>query len=79
MAAAKQAFVFPLPLGKTWGVKVDGKQISPNYDTQAVAIVFARTWLLGNGGGELVILGEDGKIRAKDTIYPGNDPRNTRG
>jgi ABC-type branched-subunit amino acid transport system ATPase component len=31
------------------------------------------------GGGELNIHGRDGQIRAKDTIAPGNDPRNIRG
>jgi hypothetical protein len=36
--------------------------------------------MLGNqGGGELTIMGVDGKIRAKDTVEPGNDPRKIKG
>jgi hypothetical protein len=30
------------------------------------------------GGGELITKGENGKIRSKDTIKPGNDPRNIK-
>jgi hypothetical protein len=30
------------------------------------------------GGGELIIKGLDGKIRSKDTIAPGNDPRSIK-
>jgi hypothetical protein len=39
----------------------------------------ARGYLSRSGGGELNIHGKDNKIRAKDTIDPGNDPRNTSG
>jgi hypothetical protein len=30
--------------------------------------------LFRSGGGELKVMGRDGKIRSKDTIAPGNDP-----
>jgi len=31
--------------------------------------------MLGNqGGGELTVMGRNGRIRSKDTIPPGNDP-----
>jgi len=30
--------------------------------------------LKNQGGGELTIKAKNGKIRSKDTIYPGNDP-----
>ncbi len=35
--------------------------------------------LANEGGGELTTKGVNGKIRAKDTIAPGNDPRKTYG
>ena len=73
MAAAQQAFV--VPVGDLWVVKVGGVEKSERYALQSTAITFARTWLRMSGGGELVILGEDGKIRDKDTVAPGNDPR----
>ncbi|WP_371129527.1 DUF2188 domain-containing protein [Arthrobacter sp. ov407] len=39
----------------------------------------ARGYLARYGGGELNIHGKDNKVQAKDTIDPGNDPRNIRG
>lgn len=75
--AAQQAFV--IPVGTFWVVKVNGTTIGDTHRTQALAVSAARTWLQQHSGGELVILGQDGKIRDKDTVYPGNDPRNTRG
>lgn len=47
--------------------------------TQYEAINAARNDLRNSGGGELIIHGEDGKIREKDTIAPGNDPRDIKG
>lgn len=32
-----------------------------------------------DGGGELAVRGNNGRIRAQDTISPGNDPRSSRG
>ncbi|MBP3977854.1 DUF2188 domain-containing protein [Microbacterium sp. BLY] len=75
--AAQQAFV--IPVGTFWVVRANSENLGDLQRTQASAITVAREWLQNHGGGELVILGEDGKIRAKDTIYPGNDPRNIRG
>jgi hypothetical protein len=70
--ASQQAFVVEVDGG--WGVKVAGTVESGPHRTQGEAQDAARTWLLGNGGGELVTLGEDGKIRSKDTIGR-DDPR----
>ncbi len=66
MPTAQQAFV--IPDGSYWSVKVGGVRIAGPYRLQSEAISAARTWLLSHGGGELVVLGEDGKIRQKDTI-----------
>jgi len=64
--------------GIKWVAKVDGVALEERY-TQNMAIQDGREWLQEHGGGELFIHGEDGAVRAKDTIYPGNDPRNIRG
>jgi hypothetical protein len=42
---------------------------------QEQAVQEAKLMLENSGGGELIIKGLDGKIRSKDTIEPGNDPR----
>lgn len=44
------------------------------HSTQHAAERAAREMLKKSGGGELTTKGEDGKIRSKDTIAPGNDP-----
>jgi hypothetical protein len=62
-----------VPNGTNWQVKGNGAVIS-DHTLQSDAITAARNWLRRNGGGELNIHGEDGAIRAKDTVPPGNDP-----
>lgn len=63
-----------------WKAEREGSsRASSVHDTQAAAINAARGYLSRSGGGELNIHGKDNKIRAKDTIDPGNDPRNTPG
>lgn len=52
----------------------DSDRASTIHSTQKEAIEVARTMLHREGGGELSVHGEDGKIRSKDTISPGNDP-----
>jgi hypothetical protein len=67
-----------VPNGTNWSVKADGITIF-NTVRQADAINHGRAWLQAAGGGELVVHGEDGAVRQKDTIAPGNDPRRIRG
>ncbi len=63
-----------------WAVEKEGaSKASSVHDTQDEAIKAARGYSEHQGGGELNIHGKDGKIRAKDTIAPGNDPRNIPG
>lgn len=64
----------------TWANKKDGAdRASSLHDTQREAANAARSQLHNSGGGELKIKGEDGKIRAKDTISPAKDPFPPRG
>lgn len=63
-----------------WANKKDGAERATSlHRTQQGAANAARTDLKRSGGGELKIKGEDGKIRAKDTIAPAKDPRRTKG
>ncbi|MFF1530290.1 DUF2188 domain-containing protein [Cellulomonas sp. NPDC058312] len=51
----------------------------PRRTTQADAIARAKQIVHNAGGGEVTIHGRDGQIRAKDTVDPGNGPRNIPG
>ncbi|MBX9244643.1 DUF2188 domain-containing protein [Actinotalea ferrariae] len=70
--------VVPNP-GGGWDVTGAGKRASAHTDTQAEAIARAKEIVGNAGGGEVSIHGRDGKVRAKDTVEPGNDPRNIPG
>ncbi|MBF5082379.1 DUF2188 domain-containing protein [Quadrisphaera sp. INWT6] len=70
--------VVPNPDGG-WDVTGAGKRASAHTDTQAEAISRAKTIVGNQGGGEVTISGRDGRIRAKDTVAPGDDPRNIPG
>jgi hypothetical protein len=64
----------------SWANKKDGAmRASSLHTTQAQAVKAARAQLKETGGGELKVKNEDGKIRSKDTIPQGRDPRRTRG
>lgn len=63
-----------------WAQKrISALQPESIHDTQAAAVTVARNALKAEGGGELIVKGKDGTIRAKDTIAPGRDPSNIRG
>ncbi|NQX25695.1 DUF2188 domain-containing protein [Curtobacterium sp. VKM Ac-2852] len=70
--------VVPNPNGG-WDVRGGGSRASAHADTQAEAIDRARTIINHQGGGELSIHNREGQVRAKDTIAPGNDPKNVKG
>lgn len=44
------------------------------HSSQYEAIAAARRDLMAQGGGELTVMGLDGRIRSKDTIGPIKDP-----
>lgn len=62
-----------------WEVKKPGAdRASAITSTQSTAIDRARDILGNDGGGELTIKGENGRIRDSDTVRPGNDPNPPR-
>ena len=65
--------------GKWRNKRNDAGRASSAHDTQRAAQDAARRMLKRQGGGELTTKGVDGKIRDKDTVAPGNDPRRTKG
>jgi Uncharacterized protein conserved in bacteria (DUF2188) len=67
--------VHVVPQGSDWGVEVGGN-IRSTHNTQEEAIKHGRH-LAEEQGGELVVHGEGGEIRQKDSH--GNDPRNIPG
>jgi hypothetical protein len=74
MSKGRDRTVFRRPDG-TWANKrIDATKPSSVHDTQKEAANTAKDMLAKQGGGELIIMGMDGKIRSKDTIPPGNDP-----
>lgn len=78
MTNSNDRYVVPNPNGG-WDVKAPGaSRSSAHTGTQAQAINRGRQIVGNAGGGELNIQCRDGQIRAKDTIAPGNDPRNIR-
>lgn len=79
MANDNERHVVPNPNGGWDVVKPNAQRASSHHDTQAEAISRGRDIVGNAGGGELNIHGRDGAIRAKDTIAPGNDPRNIPG
>ncbi len=65
--------VSPRPDG--WANKRDGAERAATvHSTQKEAIKEASRMLKNAGGGELKVQNEQGRIRSKDTIAPGNDP-----
>ncbi len=58
-----------------WDVKKPtAARASSHHRTQAEAEARAKKILAGDGGGEAVLHGLDGKIRDSDTVPPANDP-----
>lgn len=62
------------PDGKWVNKRNDSKRATSLHDTQREAQDAGRNNLKNQGGGELITLGRDGRIRDKDTVAPGSDP-----
>jgi hypothetical protein len=56
----------------------DAGKASSKHPTLKEAEQAARAMLKNQGGGELTTMNREGKIRSKDTIAPGNDPRSIK-
>jgi hypothetical protein len=73
----KDRHVVPNP-GGGWDVQKPGAdRASGHFDTQAEATARARE-IVANTGGDTIVHGKDGKIRARDTSPKGNDPNPPR-
>lgn len=70
--------VVPNPEGG-WDVTGGGSRASAHTDTQKEAVERAKEIVGNAGGGEVSTHGRDGKVRARDTVRPGNAPRNIPG
>ena len=69
-----------IPHDDGWAVaKEDRERVSGTFPTQAEAITRARAIIHNAGGGELIVQGQDGQIRSKDTVAPGRDDPNSPG
>ena len=58
--------------------KLQNEKATSIHKTQKEAENKARSQIKNEGGGELITKGLDGKIRSKDTIAPGNDPKSIK-
>jgi hypothetical protein len=69
--------VHVVPDGDKWTVKVEGNErASSTHDTQAQASTAGRQIAMRNGS-ELLVHGEDGQIRERNTY--GKDPTSSKG
>ena len=74
MSKGRDRTIYRTSNGKWMNRRNDAGKASSVHDTQQNAINSARTMLGNQGGGELTVMGRNGRIRSKDTIPPGNDP-----
>jgi hypothetical protein len=69
-----------IPHDGGWAVaKEDRERVSARFDTQAEAITRAREIVRNAGGGEMIVLAENGQIRQKDTVGAGHDDPHSPG
>ena len=79
MSKENDRIVYRRPSDGKWvNKKNSASNASSIHDTQKDANASAREMLKNSGGGELTTKGLDGKIRSKDTIAPGNDPKSIK-
>ena len=71
MSKGRDRTVYPRDDGRWANKRNDADRASSLHTTQRDAEKAAREMLGNQGGGELTIMGRDGKIGSKDTIAPG--------
>lgn len=74
MSKRQDRTVYQRPSGEWANKRNDAERASSLHRTQSSAEEAARSMLKNQGGGELTTMGENGRIRSKDTISPGHDP-----
>lgn len=79
MSKPQDRMISQRPNGSWANTRNDADRASSVHDTQAEAMAAARRMLANQGGGEMSVQGVNGRIRAKDTVAPGNDPKGTQG
>lgn len=79
MSKGRDRTISQRPDGTWENKRNDASRASSVHDTQKAAQDAAREMLKKQGGGELTTKGVNGRIRDKDTVPPGNDPRKTKG
>ena len=63
-----------IPHDGGWAVAKESRErVSAKFDTQDEAIERAREIIANAGGGEMTVMAENGTIRQKNTIAPGNE------
>jgi hypothetical protein len=78
MSKPQDRTVYRRPDGQWANQRQDAERASSLHPTQRDADQAARENLRHQGGGEVTTMGLDGRIRSKDTIAPGHDPRSIR-
>ena len=78
MSNSKNRTVFQNSDGMWANKRNNAERAGGLHNKQSDAVAEAKQNLINQGGGELTIIGRDHKIRSKDTIAPGNDPRSIR-
>ncbi len=66
--------VYRRPDGAWVNKRDDSDRASSLHTTQKEAETTAKTMTKNQGGGEVTVKGENGRIRSKDTVKPANDP-----
>jgi hypothetical protein len=79
LSKPQDRIVWELADGRWAQKRISATNAESIHGTQADAVAAARNALKREGGGELIVKGRDGTIRAKDTIAPGRDPFPPRG
>jgi len=78
MSKGRDRTVYKNSNGEWVNKRNDAERASSLHRTQKEAEQAARQMLKNQGGGELTTMNREGRIRSKDTIAPGNDPRSIK-
>lgn len=74
MNKARERTVYCRPDGKWVSKRRGTEKVTGVHQTLQEAVEEVSWDLMAQGGGEVTIIGQDGRIRSIDTISPGNSP-----